>query len=465
MSYRILVVDDTKFMRKMLTDMLKQFGYEVVGEADNGRQAVEKFVELRPDVVMLDITMPEMDGIEAMREMRKIDPEVTVLICSAMSQQDLISDALKAGANGYVMKPFKPNRVNEIIRKYAIPKAPAPAPKRTEPAPAPIVEEAVPNVLQFPKQVQEAAAEEPEEQQVPIQEQAVAVTEPAAEEVVAETFVAEVVEEVAEIVDEVVEEVAEVVEAAVTDMPELEVQTPEAIMEPAAEPVEEQRMQQEIESLPDVLSVPMQDPVHKVMTLDSTELPLPNVMDLEAPETVSLLTGEEKELLMNISMEQEAELEPVQESVLEPELSTDLEPSGDGEEDLSLDDLQELTMLMTDTESVPVAQTSSNRQESVSMPNDDASKVITLNWRNNNVKNFTSSYMCNWTEDQNGDLNSFLVICTESENRISIECANKENQRQQLNITLDGFKQLMAWLEDKLASNSTIRELPKKAEM
>jgi DNA-binding NarL/FixJ family response regulator len=125
MSLKILVVDDTKFMRKMLTDILKQFGYEVVGEAENGRQAIQRYEELRPDVVVLDITMPEMDGIEAMKGIRRIDPYAIVLICSAMSQQDLISDALKAGANGYIMKPFKPNRVDEIIRKYGMPRVDA----------------------------------------------------------------------------------------------------------------------------------------------------------------------------------------------------------------------------------------------------------------------------------------------------------------------------------------------------
>jgi DNA-binding NarL/FixJ family response regulator len=122
MSFQILVVDDTKFMRKMLTDILKQYGHEVVGEAENGRQAVQKYEELQPDIVLMDITMPEMDGIEAMKEIRKLNPSAVVLICSAMSQQDLISDALKAGANGYVMKPFKPNRVNEIVRKYGVPR-------------------------------------------------------------------------------------------------------------------------------------------------------------------------------------------------------------------------------------------------------------------------------------------------------------------------------------------------------
>lgn len=115
MSLRILIVDDTKFLRLMLTDILTKSGYEVVGQAENGLIGVEMYRELRPDLVIMDITMPEMDGITALKEIRGINPHSVILICSAMSQRDLISKALKAGANQYVMKPFEPERVNEVI--------------------------------------------------------------------------------------------------------------------------------------------------------------------------------------------------------------------------------------------------------------------------------------------------------------------------------------------------------------
>src|SRR5690606_1905835 len=93
--------------------------YNVVGEAENGFKGVELYKELRPDIVFMDISMPEMDGVEALQRIREIDPQAVVIICSAVSQQDLIADAMKRGANGYVMKPFKPKQIKEAVEKYA----------------------------------------------------------------------------------------------------------------------------------------------------------------------------------------------------------------------------------------------------------------------------------------------------------------------------------------------------------
>ncbi|SDP05341.1 Response regulator receiver domain-containing protein [Paenibacillus sp. yr247] len=121
MSYRFLIVDDTQFMRKMAADCLKQNGYEVVGEATNGREAIKLYEELIPDIVLMDLTMPEMNGIDAIKEILKLDPDAVVLICSASNQQDLIFDALEAGAKGYLMKPFNPVRLIEIIQSHAEP--------------------------------------------------------------------------------------------------------------------------------------------------------------------------------------------------------------------------------------------------------------------------------------------------------------------------------------------------------
>lgn len=131
MSIRFLIVDDTKFMRKMLTDILKGMDYEVVGEADNGTTAVQMFKQLRPDVTFMDIYMPEVDGIEAMQQIRNIDPKAIVIVCSGTSQQYLISDAMKMGANGYVMKPFKPKQISEVIQKYVLPHLPRPEEKES----------------------------------------------------------------------------------------------------------------------------------------------------------------------------------------------------------------------------------------------------------------------------------------------------------------------------------------------
>lgn len=117
MSLRFLIVDDTRFMRLMLTDILRKLDYEVVGEADNGEKAVALYRELKPDVVFMDISMPGMDGVEALRQIRRMDPKSVVIICSAVSQQDLIDGAVKEGASGYVMKPFKPKQIREVIEK------------------------------------------------------------------------------------------------------------------------------------------------------------------------------------------------------------------------------------------------------------------------------------------------------------------------------------------------------------
>ncbi|MBP1763174.1 MAG: response regulator receiver protein [Firmicutes bacterium] len=117
MGTRILVVDDAAFMRMMVKDILSKNGYEVVGEAENGLRAIEKYQELRPDLVTMDITMPEMDGISAVKEIRKIDPNAKVIMCSAMGQQSMVIEAIQSGARDFIVKPFQPDRVLEAIRK------------------------------------------------------------------------------------------------------------------------------------------------------------------------------------------------------------------------------------------------------------------------------------------------------------------------------------------------------------
>lgn len=117
MSHKILVVDDAAFMRMMVKDILTKNGYEVVGEAENGIVAVEKYKETNPDLVTMDITMPEMDGITAVREIRKINPAANIIMCSAMGQQAMVIDAIQAGAKDFIVKPFQPDRVIEAVRK------------------------------------------------------------------------------------------------------------------------------------------------------------------------------------------------------------------------------------------------------------------------------------------------------------------------------------------------------------
>ena len=117
MAARVLVVDDAAFMRMMIRDILVKNGYEVAGEAANGSEAVNKYQELRPDVTTMDITMPEMDGITAVREIRKVDPNARIIMCSAMGQQAMVLDAIQAGARDFIVKPFQEDRVIDAIKK------------------------------------------------------------------------------------------------------------------------------------------------------------------------------------------------------------------------------------------------------------------------------------------------------------------------------------------------------------
>ncbi len=117
MSHSVLVVDDAIFMRTMISDILSQAGYEVVGEAETGTQAVERFKELNPDLVTMDIVMPDMGGIDAVRAILKIAPSAKILMCSAMGQQALIIEAIQAGAKDFVVKPFQPSRVLEAVQR------------------------------------------------------------------------------------------------------------------------------------------------------------------------------------------------------------------------------------------------------------------------------------------------------------------------------------------------------------
>ncbi len=114
---RVLVVDDAAFMRKVLSDALSSGGHEVVGEAANGSEAVERFQELRPELTTLDITMPEKDGLAALAEIMAIDPAARVVMCSALGQETKVLESIKLGAKDFVVKPFQPARVLEAVGK------------------------------------------------------------------------------------------------------------------------------------------------------------------------------------------------------------------------------------------------------------------------------------------------------------------------------------------------------------
>jgi|SRR5690554_844858 len=112
---KILVVDDASYMRMMLKEILEDNGYEVIGEAANGAEAVKKYQELMPDVVTMDITMPEMDGIEAVKKILSMFPEAIIIMCSAMGQKNLVMKSLEAGARDFVVKPFEAERIIQTL--------------------------------------------------------------------------------------------------------------------------------------------------------------------------------------------------------------------------------------------------------------------------------------------------------------------------------------------------------------
>ena len=114
---RVLVVDDAAFMRKMVSDALTKGGHEVVGEAGNGVEAIERFQELKPEVMTLDITMPEKDGLSALREIIALDPAARVVMCAALGQESKVLESIKLGAKDFVVKPFQADRVLDAVSK------------------------------------------------------------------------------------------------------------------------------------------------------------------------------------------------------------------------------------------------------------------------------------------------------------------------------------------------------------
>jgi len=114
---RVLIVDDAAFMRKMLGDVLAKGGHEVIGEGANGSEAVAQYQALRPDIMTLDITMPEKDGLAALREILTLEPSAKIVMCSALGQESKVLEAIKSGAKDFVVKPFQPDRVLDAIGK------------------------------------------------------------------------------------------------------------------------------------------------------------------------------------------------------------------------------------------------------------------------------------------------------------------------------------------------------------
>ncbi len=118
---RVLIADDASFMRQMIRDIIEPEGFEVVGEASDGVEVVERFRQLRPDLVMMDIVMPKRSGIDAVKAIKAEDPSATIVMCSALGQESLVMEAIQAGAKDFIVKPFRPdsvvNTLNKVVEK------------------------------------------------------------------------------------------------------------------------------------------------------------------------------------------------------------------------------------------------------------------------------------------------------------------------------------------------------------
>ena len=112
---KVMVVDDAVFMRMTIKKMLEAHGHSVIGEAGNGVEAAKKYVEIKPEVVLLDITMPEMNGVEALKRIKEVDAKAKVIICSAMGQQAMVAQAIQSGAKDFVVKPFEEGRLAAAV--------------------------------------------------------------------------------------------------------------------------------------------------------------------------------------------------------------------------------------------------------------------------------------------------------------------------------------------------------------
>lgn len=117
MAHRIMLADDAAFMRKMIKDILTKNDYEVIDNPADGLQAVEEYTRSRPDLVLMDITMPNMDGLTALKEIKKMDPGAKIVMCSAMGQEKMVLEAIKAGAIDFIVKPFNADKIVQTVKR------------------------------------------------------------------------------------------------------------------------------------------------------------------------------------------------------------------------------------------------------------------------------------------------------------------------------------------------------------
>lgn len=437
MSLRILIVDDTRFLRMMLTDILTNSGYEVVGQAENGLIGIEKFKELRPDIVMMDISMPEMDGIQALKEIRKIDADAVVLICSAMSQRDLISKAIEAGANNYVTKPFDSDSINALIE----------------------------NVIPLIERNKMADSEETEDQVEPL-----------------ESFGEEPVLNQQEL-----EHLSQLLSVENWDnySPSGTDASPDLELESELELESGQESEQESKSEPE----PESDLGQKhdyLIEGKYYELDQPEELSSE-DESDHEESGEQFGAILRAFAEAGAEEEAKEDSMEEDDymsffgkVDADLE-LGSGI-DLSSQSEEAVALMTSDEEVIEVEEAileevakegaedvteqlnegigdilmTVNEVANVDREEERIEKTVqtenipsTSDFKKINVKNFVSSIMCNWTEVSENHEANHLVIFNEHDKTIQIDIVASNDQKQSIKLTLDSFSYLVSWLKEK----------------
>lgn len=461
MSLRILIVDDTKFMRLMLTDILIKSGHEVVGQAENGVIAVDKFRELRPDLIIMDITMPEMDGITALKEIRSIDPQSVILICSAMSQRDLISKALKAGANNYVMKPFEPELVNEIILEVM-----------------PLIEN------NKKEQASILASAEPENVQELVWggDQASQLHKIVA----AKTTIVPVAEQISE-QDSLTEAVVEPIAATLPEAPDLDEQV---------DTVSEANLSQEAEEEFGSLLESFKNAAPTLSTMDHEQRNADLLEDIAAAFTeaaASIIAEDETSIIMDsltadtanstYRLDDEHDHNPEESN---PESTEEQQASAEEEASLDENIQEQAGTIHTDASEADEQEASpsrssnpadwfeqmifsnSNKTEDAEMERnpqmldsevgqehheaaiDQASSSSLLpELKRKNMRNFASSIMCKFSEQVDEKEMDYFVVYNEFDKSIRIDMISPDEKRNKIQLSLEGFTFIMEWLEQK----------------
>lgn len=444
MSLRILIVDDTRFLRMMLTDILTNSGYEVVGQAENGLIGIEKFKELRPDIVMMDISMPEMDGIQALKEIKKIDADAVVLICSAMSQRELISRALEAGANNYVTKPFDPESINTLIENVI------PLIERKKMAGSEDKED--------PNELMESLGQGPVLNQQELEHLSQLLSRGSWDN--------DTPAETSPDLDLRSEPEAELESSLELDA-ESELKLgldPEPSPEPSPEPNPELELETELELELESDLGSVLEPDHEEST-DQFGAILRAFAEAGAAEEVEEdEDSKEEDEYMSFFEKVHADFELGSEMELgsgteeaAAAMTSDEEAAGEVDEALveetakegdeeAVEQLEEGIgdMLMTVNENANINREEEEEEKMIQTENTPAS-----DFKKSNVKNFVSSMMCNWTEVSENQEVNHLVIFNEHDKTIQIDVMALNDQKQSLKLTLDSFSYLVSWLKEK----------------